>query len=96
MPSASKTCSANTRRAGNGKVIIEKFNPEPDSDAEDSAALDGVEGQMTDTREKFYLGLAVSFLDQKAALPVLAPDREHLLEYDITRAISRWRRPTNR
>jgi len=76
------------KAASNGKVVIEKFNPEPDSDAEDSAALDGVDGQMTDSGEKFYLGLAVSFLDQKAALPVLAPDRERLLEYDITRAIS--------
>ncbi len=77
------------KRAGNGKVIIEKLNPEPDSDAEDSATLDGVEGQLTDTQEKFYLGLSVNFLDQKAALPVLAPDREQLLEYDITRAIAR-------
>ena len=55
-------------RAGNGKVIIEKLNPEPDSDAEDSAVLDGIEGQLTNTQEKFYLGLAVSFLDQKAAI----------------------------
>ncbi len=76
-------------RAGKGKVVIEKLNPEPDSDAEDSAALDGIEGQLTNTQEKFYLGLAVGFLDQRAALPVLAPDREQLLEYDITRAISR-------
>lgn len=76
-------------RAGGGKVIIERLNPEPDSEAEDSAALDGIEGQLTNTQEKFYLGLAVSFLDQKAALPVLAPDREQLLEYDITRAITR-------
>ncbi len=76
------------RAAAGGKLVIEKFNPEPDSDAEDSANLDGVEGQMTNTGEKFYLGLAVSFLDQKAAIPVLAPDRERLLEYDITRAIS--------
>jgi len=76
-------------RAGRGKVIIEKLNPEPDSDAEDSATLDGIEGQLTNTQEKFYLGLAVNFLDEKAALPVLAPDREQLLEYDITRAISR-------
>ena len=43
---------------------------------------------MTNTGEKFYLGLAVSFLDQKAAIPVLSPDRERLLEYDITRAIA--------
>lgn len=71
-----------------GKVVIEKFNPEPDSDAEESAQLDNVEGQQTNTGEKFYLGLAVSFLDQKAAIPVLSADRERLLEYDITRAIS--------
>jgi ABC-type uncharacterized transport system involved in gliding motility auxiliary subunit len=80
---------AEYKRAGHGKVNIERLNPEPDSDAEDSATLDGIEGQLTNTQEKFYLGLAVSFLDQKAALPVLAPDREQLLEYDITRAISR-------
>lgn len=76
------------KSASKGKVIIEKFNPEPDSDAEDSAALDNVEGQMTNTGEKFYLGLAVSFLDQKSSIPVLTPDRERLLEYDITRSIS--------
>jgi len=74
--------------AGHGKVIVEKFNPEPDSDAEESAQLDGIEGQLTNTGEKFYLGLSISFLDQKAAIPVLAPDREQLLEYDITRGIA--------
>jgi len=77
------------QRAGRGKIVIEKLNPEPDSDAEDSATLDGIQAQYTNTQEQFYLGLAVSFLDQKAALPVLAPDREQLLEYDITRAIAR-------
>jgi ABC-type uncharacterized transport system involved in gliding motility auxiliary subunit len=76
------------KAASKGKVIIEKFNPEPDSDAEESAALDNVEGQTTNNGEKFYLGLAVSFLDQKSAIPVLTADRERLLEYDITRSIS--------
>lgn len=76
------------KAASGGKVIIEKFNPEPDSDAEDSAALDNVEGQTTNTGEKFYLGISVSFLDQKASIPVLTPDRERLLEYDIIRSIS--------
>jgi ABC-type uncharacterized transport system involved in gliding motility auxiliary subunit len=79
---------AEYRAASKGKVIIERFNPEPDSDAEESAQLDNVEGQQTNTGEKFYLGLAVSQLDQKAPIPVLAPDREQLLEYDITRAIA--------
>jgi ABC-type uncharacterized transport system involved in gliding motility auxiliary subunit len=77
------------KSAGHGKITIEKFNPEPDSDAEDSAILDGIEAQFTSAQEKFYLGIAVNFLDQRAALPVLAPDREQLLEYDIVRAITR-------
>jgi len=76
------------KAAGRGKVVLEKFNPEPDSDAEDSAQLDGIEGQLTNTGEKFYLGLSIAFLDQKAAIPVLTPDRERLLEYDITRGIA--------
>ena len=76
------------KAAAKGKVIIEKFNPEPDSDAEDSAQLDGIEGQQTNSGEKFYLGLSIAFLDQKAAIPVLTPDRERLLEYDITRGVA--------
>ncbi len=77
------------RQHANGKIEIHKFNPTPDSDAEDSANLDGVEGQTLPNGEDVYLGLAVSYLDQKAALPFLAPEREKLLEYDISRALSR-------
>ncbi len=77
------------QRAAPGKIVVETANPEPDTDAEESATLDGIQAQLTETREKFYLGLSVAFLDQKSVLPVLAPDRERLLEYDITRAISR-------
>jgi ABC-type uncharacterized transport system involved in gliding motility auxiliary subunit len=77
------------RSAANGKLVIEKLNPQPDSDAEDSANLDGVEAQELPSGEKFYLGLTVSFADQRLALPVLAPDRERLLEYDLARAIAR-------
>jgi len=79
---------AEYKSASGGKLVIEKLNPEPDSDAEDSASLDGVDGQLTNAQEKFYLGLSVSFLDQKVSIPILAPERERLLEYDITRAIS--------
>jgi len=77
------------RAASNGKLVIEKLNPQPDSDAEDSAGLDGVEAQDLPSGDKFYLGLSVSFADQKLALPVLAPERERLLEYDLARAIAR-------
>jgi len=77
------------RSASNGNVLIEKLNPQPDSDAEDSANVDGVEAQVAPSGEKFYLGLAVSQADQKIAIPALAPDRERLLEYDLVRAIGR-------
>ena len=71
-----------------GKIKVKKLDPIPDSDAEDSANLDGVDGQAINLTDKVYLGLAVSCLDAKAAIPFLSPDREALLEYDISRAIS--------
>ena len=77
------------RQASGGKIIVEKLDPQPDSDAEDSAALDGVEAQVTGAGDRFYLGLSVSQIDQKFALPALTLDRERLLEYDLTRAIGR-------
>ncbi len=77
------------KQAGKGKIVIEKYNPTPDSDAEDSARLNGIEGQMIQSGERIYLGIVVSLLDEKAALPFITPDRERLLEYDISRAISR-------
>ena len=78
-----------------GKIEIKKLDPKPDSDAEDSANLDGVEGQMTQLgADKIYFGLAVSCLDTKAALPFISPQRERLLEYDLTRAISQVVRPS--
>ena len=79
------------QQAGHGKIQVVKLDPKPDSDAEDSARLDGVQGQTTAanlTGDRIYLGLAVSCLDAKTAISFLSPDRETLLEYDISRAIS--------
>ncbi len=70
-------------------LIIEKYDPQPDSDAEDSARLDGVEPQPLPGVDRFYLGLAVSLADDRVAIPFLKPNRERQLEYDLTRAISR-------
>lgn len=77
------------QKAGRKNIEIKKFDPKPDSDAEDAANLDGVEGQMVSLGEKIYLGVAISQLDQKVAMPFLSPEREKLLEYDVARAISR-------
>ena len=70
-------------------LVIEKYDPQPDSDAEDSAQLDGLEPQALPGNDRFYLGLAFSLADERAAIPFLEPNREKLLEYDITRAIAR-------
>ena len=74
---------------------MKKFDPEPDSDAEDSARLDGIDGQGSPFGgDRVYLGLSVSMADEKVAVPWLPPERERLLEYDISRAIARVVNPT--
>lgn len=80
---------AEYKQAGSGKIIIEKYDPQPDSDAEDSARLDGVEGVPLQSGEKFYLGAAISLLDSKQSIPFFQPTRERLIEYDLSRAITR-------
>lgn len=80
---------AEYKQIARGRLVLEKYDPKPDSDAEDSARLDGIEGVPLPNGERFYLGLAVSVLDVKENLPFLPPNEERLLEYKLTRAISR-------
>jgi len=74
-------------------LIVERYNPKPDSEEEDAAQLDGVEPQQLMTGEQFYLGASVSQLERKQVLPNIAPQRERLLEYDLIRAIARVASP---
>ena len=76
------------RNASAGKLSIEISDPQPDSDLEETATLDGVQPQSLDNGDRFYLGLAVKQGDRKSAMSNIAMDRERLLEYDITRAIA--------
>jgi ABC-type uncharacterized transport system involved in gliding motility auxiliary subunit len=77
------------REASGGKLIVEQLDPQPDSDAEDAARLNGVEGKPISSDENFYLGASISLLDANEVIPFFDPDRERLLEYDLSRAISR-------
>ena len=78
------------RQASKGKIEIQKLDPQPDSDAEDSAKLDGIEPHALNMGgEPFYLGLSVTMLDQKETVPFLDPQAARLLEYEISRAVSR-------
>jgi ABC-type uncharacterized transport system involved in gliding motility auxiliary subunit len=84
------------QQAGKGKIKLEKLDPKPDSDAEDSARLNGIQGESLNGMggDNIYLGLAVSQLDEKVTIPswldmLQNPGRERMLEYEISRAISR-------
>jgi ABC-type uncharacterized transport system involved in gliding motility auxiliary subunit len=77
------------QNASNGNLRIEKYNPRPDSEEEDAAQLDGIEPQQLYSGEQLYLGIAVSQLERKQAIPAVTPQRERLLEYDLVRAIAR-------
>jgi ABC-type uncharacterized transport system involved in gliding motility auxiliary subunit/ABC-type transport system involved in cytochrome c biogenesis permease component len=81
---------AEYKQQAKGKLVIEKIDPRPDSEAEDSARLNGIEGQATGPfgSDKIYLGISVNLLDAKFALPFLPPERQRLLEYDLSRAIA--------
>jgi ABC-type uncharacterized transport system involved in gliding motility auxiliary subunit len=76
------------REIAGRNLVIQKFDPQPNSDAEDSAQMDGLDPQQLPGTDNFYLGLSVGLADTRAAIPFLSPGRERLLEYDITRTIS--------
>ena len=81
------------KQEAGAKLIVEKLDPQPDSEVEDAAQLDGVEPQQLATGESFYLGVAVTQLDRKQTLSAIVPQRERQLEYDLLRAISRVAAP---
>ncbi len=70
----------------NGMLRIEHLDPEPDTEAEDSAQLDGLSGQRINN-ENLYFGIAVSCLDQTTVIPFLDPRDETMLEYHLSSAI---------
>jgi len=83
------------KRYGKGKVTVTKLNPEPDSDAEDSARLDRVPARPMGPMafDMYYFGLAITCLEETETIASLDPQRENALEYEITRAIHRVLNP---
>jgi ABC-type uncharacterized transport system involved in gliding motility auxiliary subunit len=71
----------------NGRLRIENLDPQPDTDAEDSANLDGISGQRMND-QNLYFGLAVSCLDKTSVIPFLDPRDETMLEYHLSKAVA--------
>lgn len=76
-----------------GKLRIENLDPEPDTDAEDSANLDGINGERMND-QNLYFGLAISCLDKTSVIPFIDPREETMLEYRISKAVSDVTTPT--
>ncbi len=70
-----------------GKLRIENLDPQPDTDAEDSANLDGINGQRMED-QNLYFGMAISCLDKTSVIPFLNPRDETMLEYHLSKAIA--------
>ncbi len=82
------------RIASNGKITVTKFNPRPDSDAEDLAKSYGIAGSQVDLfGPAVYCGLAAVAGETEGVIPALDPRTESLLEYNLSRLIYRLAHP---
>ncbi len=75
------------RNAKGDLLEIERVDPEPDSEAEDRAKLNNLRSVPGRLNEPAYIGLTATCLDRKSSIPLLLPNRDQMLEYDISRAI---------
>ena len=80
--------------AGHGNIILEIYDPKPDSDAEEMARRYGVSQRSVEVfGPPVYFGLVATLGDVEGALPALDPRTEGLLEYNITRLVHRLSSP---
>jgi len=97
MPMALKTYSQQVanllkeyERAGGGRLVVETYDPKPDSDAEEWAQRYGVEPQTANPfGQGIYFGIVAVCGDREETLGVLSPRTESTLEYDLTRLVTR-------
>ena len=97
MPMAIKTYATQVKNllkeyelAGGGRVVLESYDPKPDSDAEEWAQRYGVEPQNVNPfGQPVYFGLVAVCGDREETLAAVSPRSESTLEYDITRLVTR-------
>lgn len=82
--------------AGRGHIVLESYDPRPDSDYEEWAQRYGLEPQQFDPLSPpFYFGLAVLGPNgEEQVIRGFSPQQEASLEYDITRLIARAADPS--
>ena len=82
-------------QASNGKIVVEYIDPEPFSPEEDRAVGFGLDPlSLEGGTGTGYLGIAgTNSTDDIDVLPVLSPEREPFLEYDLTRMVNNLANP---
>lgn len=76
--------------AGKGRLILEAYDPKPDSDIEEWAQKFGVAPQtVAPFAPPLYFGLVAVCNGREAAIPVFSPTTERTLEYEVSRLIAR-------
>ncbi len=82
------------RKASGSKIKVEKYDPKPDSDAEEWAQKYGIQGQQLGLMGPIiYFGLVVVAGDAEQLVPALDPRTQQMLEYNLTRTIYRVTHP---
>ena len=97
MPMALKTYATRVQnllkeyeRAAGGRIVLETYDPKPDSDAEEWAQRYGVEPQTVNPFGlPVYFGVVAVCGDNEQVLGMLSPRTEPTLEYDLTRLVTR-------
>ena len=81
--------------AARGRITVEYIDPEPFSTEEDRAVGFGLDSiPLEGGASSGYLGIAgTNSTDDVDVLPVLAPEREAFLEYDLTRLVNNLAHP---
>ncbi|MBL7217506.1 MAG: GldG family protein [Desulfobacteraceae bacterium] len=74
------------KHAGKGRIKVEIYDPKPDSDEEEWAEKYGIQPMRT-PGGKIYCGLVFVSADQEDVIEWLDPDKEQVLEYDLTSII---------
>jgi ABC-type uncharacterized transport system involved in gliding motility auxiliary subunit len=81
-----------------GRLVLDVFDPEPFSDAEDKAVAAGLRGVRLNTEgETGYFGLvATNSTDTDASIPFFTTEREAFVEYDLTKLVYTLANPKKR
>jgi ABC-type uncharacterized transport system involved in gliding motility auxiliary subunit len=80
-------------RAANGKLVLDIIHPEVFSEDEDAAAAAGLQGLPNGRGESIYLGLSGSQSDRMETIALFNPQKENLLEYQISQLVYKLSRP---